>query len=192
MWILPSSWLSRVDPGSERMPFTSFTGCRGGSMVTTHESGRGDPPNRGIRIGRFDAIFSPILVLDLGARTAPRCPCTYRGVENAKNSYWYLEPLCLWWMDTESHLRIGEKNAHQCEKTLPKRSPANGYPKDITGVETRPFGAQRSYRMAVSLKCPSIAESDPNLVWSPLPCVLLKKGVTHGVSLCRGHSIPTF
>ena len=76
------------------------------------------------------------------------------------------------------------KNALKCEKTLPKRSPANGYPKDITGVETRPFFAQRSYRMAVSLKCPPIAESDPNLVWSPLPCVLLKKGVTHRVSLC--------
>ena len=71
------------------------------------------------------------------------------------------------------------KNAHKYEKTLPKRSPANGYPKDITGVETRPFFAQRSYRMAVSLKCPPIAESDPNLVWSPLPCALLKKGVTH-------------
>ena len=46
------------------------------------------------------------------------------------------------------------------------------------GVETWPFFAQRSYRMAVSLKCPPIAESDPNLVWCPLPCVLLKKGVT--------------
>ena len=25
LWILPSSWLSRVDPGSERMPFTWIT-----------------------------------------------------------------------------------------------------------------------------------------------------------------------
>ena len=31
LWILPSSLLSRVCPGSERLPFTSITGLRMGS-----------------------------------------------------------------------------------------------------------------------------------------------------------------
>ena len=29
------------------------------------------------------------------------------------------------------------KNAHKCEKTLPKRSPANGYSKDIKDADTQ-------------------------------------------------------
>ena len=75
-----------------------------------------DPLNRGIRIGRFDAKFSPILVLDLGAQTAPRCPCQYRGVQNAKEIHWNPVPLCVWLLDTESHLRIGEKTLSSAKK----------------------------------------------------------------------------
>ena len=114
------------------------------------ESRRGDPPNRGIRIGRFDANFSPIQILDLGAQAAPRCPCAYRGVENAKNSYWYLEPLCLWLLDTESQLRIVEKTLTSAKKrsqnalrpTDLKR--AMEYKRLLLDIPTPFFGGRRS------------------------------------------------
>ena len=50
LWILPSSWLSRVDPGSERMPFTWIGRARFGL-------GSGEPVTPSG--ANFGALFDP-------------------------------------------------------------------------------------------------------------------------------------
>ena len=63
LWILPSSWLSRMDPGSERMPFTLITGQAGQGTVADRTS-NSEPPNRGPTIGELHVKKSPILSCD--------------------------------------------------------------------------------------------------------------------------------
>ena len=54
LWILPSSWLSRVDPGSERMPFTWIGRAPPGSAGL----GRARPGIRGNRCKPVGGNFS--------------------------------------------------------------------------------------------------------------------------------------
>ena len=65
--------------------------------------GRAGAPSVGATGGTFDPAESGPLVLEftkteflsVDETWTPRVSSIDRGVENAKNSYWYLEPLCL-------------------------------------------------------------------------------------------------
>ena len=100
---------------------------RAGALSVGATGGTFDPAESGPLI----VEFTKTEFLSVDETWTPRVSSIDRGVENAKNSHWYLEPLCLWLLDTESQLRIGEKTLSSAKK----RSQTALRPTDIPRVQ---------------------------------------------------------
>ena len=113
----PSGGRLRGKVGMVRQTGAPSVGATGGTF---------DPPES----GPLTLEFTKTEFLSVDETWTPRVSSIDRGVENSKEIHLNPMPLCLWLLDTESHLRIGEKTLTSAKK----RSQNTLGPTDIPGV----------------------------------------------------------